>query len=293
MVDMKKKLIIHIGTPKTGTSFLQEVCVKNHAKLLASGVLYPGVRDNRFTKDANEPINGSHILSYFSHDLDSSSLKNLIIKDLISVFNFNVNTVLISDETFSAFNVLNEGNYFIFKCLIESCKSLDIELSFIAYYRRPSKYLPSHWAQLVKKHKETRSLIEFVEQDKIPYWKNIILLHKLYNKVSIYSYDKEILVENGISQSFFNKLGVSCSNFDLLINETINPALSLNSLTALRLINAEFEDDVISSIENILTNSKAKYIFSKARLTNEMELFVDQLYESELSSLNTITNYDV
>ncbi|WP_025564769.1 hypothetical protein [Psychromonas sp. SP041] len=285
MVDMKKKLIIHIGTPKTGTSFLQEVCIKNYDKLLASGVLYPGVESNSFVKKANIPINASHILRYFFNKLDKESICNLIKNDFISLFNFNVNTVLISDETLIAYNVPNQGNLFIFECLIEVCKVLNIELSFVAYYRKPSKYLPSHWAQLVKKHQETRSLVEFVEQEKIPYWSNLITLYKFYNKVSIYSYDQEAKTNKGISKSFFNTININCEELESLNNDEVNSSLSLNALTALRLINAEFENDAINEVEKTLTNAVAKHKLNKPVLSEHMESVVDKLYQSELDVL--------
>ena len=286
---MKKKLIIHIGTPKTGSSFLQEVCIENYDKLLESGVLYPGVEDGKFVKEANFPINASHILRLFFDELDKESICNLVKEQLIQVFSFNVSTVLISDETFTAFNVLNKGNLYIFECLIETCNSLDIDLSFIAYYRQPSKYLPSHWAQLVKKHKETLSLVKFIEQNKIPYWKNVISLHELYNKTSVFSYDKEASVDGGLARSFFNAIDVNPEGFNLLVSESVNPSLSLNCLTALRLINAEFDDVAIKDIEKILTNAQPKYKLCKAALTKELELSTDKLYSEELDSLISIS----
>jgi hypothetical protein len=293
MVEMKKKLIIHIGTPKTGSSFLQEVCVKNYEKLLAAGVLYPGIDDGEFIKKANVPINASNILSVFTNDISKQKTCALLKQHLESVFSFGVDKVLLSDETLNAFNVQDKGNLYIFECLVDVCTASNIDVSFIAYYRKPSKYLPSHWAQLVKKHNETLSLIDFVEQNKIPYWGNLVTLSSQYNNVSILSYDKEARESEGIAKSFFNVVGVDCSNFDILTNQAINPSLSLNTLTALRLINAEFNEDVIRNIEVILTGAQPKHNLSKPRLSNEKELFVNKLYETELCALNTLSDNDL
>jgi hypothetical protein len=287
MVNDKKKLIVHVGTPKTGTSFLQEVCIKNYEKLLTLGVLYPGVESNSFVKKANVPINASHILKYFFNYSDKEELCDLINAELKIVFDFNINTVLISDETLIAYCVPHKGNHFIFECLIAVCKGLDIELSFVAYYRKPSEYLPSHWAQLVKKHQETRSLLEFVEQENIPYWSNLISLCKLHNNVLIYSYDKEIRETEGISGSFFNIVNINYTELDELKVERVNSSLSLNALTALRLINAEFEHDTTTDIECILSNAQKLNYFDKPGLTAEKKLFVDKLYKDELDILSS------
>ena len=38
---MSDKVILHVGTPKTGTSYLQDVLFRNRVKLLTHGVAYP------------------------------------------------------------------------------------------------------------------------------------------------------------------------------------------------------------------------------------------------------------
>jgi hypothetical protein len=287
---MNKKLIVHIGTPKTGSSYLQELCIKNYDKLLAAGVLYPGVESDKFTKKANIAINASHILRLFFSEHSKEDICNSIADNLNTLFSFNVRTALISDETLSAYSPRCKQNLFIFECLIKVCTLLDIELHFIGYYRHPSKYLPSHWAQVVKKHKETSSLSEFVAQNKIPYWNNLILLSRLYENVAIYSYDDELETEGGIVTSFFKEVGVDPRGFSLLDDDIINPSLSLNCLTALRLINAEYENEIIERVESILTNTKPKIKLSKPRLSQELEDFVNDLYKEELYQLSLIAS---
>lgn len=41
---MSQKVLLHVGTPKTGTSYLQDVLFQNRSKLLRQGVLYPAER---------------------------------------------------------------------------------------------------------------------------------------------------------------------------------------------------------------------------------------------------------
>ena len=286
---MKKKLIVHIGTPKTGSSYLQELCLKNYDKLLALGILYPGIENNEFIKKANVPINGSLVLRLFFRELDRRTLCNLLEEKIKSLFAFNINTVLLSDETLSAFNVPHKGNAYIFECLIDICKRLCIEVKFLAYYRKPSKYLPSHWAQLVKKHNETLPLVEFVKKIKIPYWGYLHFLHSIHENVSIYSYDKEAKSQDGLATSFLNELNVDPSEIELLSGVSINKSLSLNSLTALRLINAEFDDDVIRHIEEIITKASPKNKLNKPLLSKEIELATDELYSDSVTLLQSIS----
>ena len=41
---MSQKVLLHVGTPKTGTSYLQDVLFQNRTRLLRQGVLYPAER---------------------------------------------------------------------------------------------------------------------------------------------------------------------------------------------------------------------------------------------------------
>ncbi len=41
---MTRRVLLHVGTPKTGTSALQDVLFRNRSRLLEQGVLYPGER---------------------------------------------------------------------------------------------------------------------------------------------------------------------------------------------------------------------------------------------------------
>lgn len=287
---MNKKLIVHIGTPKTGSSYLQELCVKNFDTLLAAGILYPGIESGEFIDKANVPINASNILDVFLNETNREETISRLSKKLNAVFSFNVNTVLISDETLSAFNVQNKGNLYIFECLIDTCNALSIDIKFLAFFREPSKYLPSHWAQLVKNHNETSSLVDFIKANKIPYWGHLLALHEIHNEISIFSYDKEIKNKKGILASFFEAIGVNPNNIEPLTSERINTSLSLNSLTALRLINSEFEGDIINLIGDLLTNAKPKYRFDKPGLSREFEKEVNDLYKCELMKLHSISN---
>lgn len=287
---MRKKLIVHIGTPKTGSSFLQDLCVKNHRNLAAADICYPGIKNGDFVADANVPINGSNILSLFISETDLDSLKELLRSKLLTVFSFGYNTVLISDETFSAYSVPNRGNIFIFECLMTICQELSIDLEFIAYFRDPFSYLPSHWAQVVKNHKETASLLDFVKADKIPYWGHLLSLYEINKRVRFFSYEKEAKSVDGLASSFFNSIGFSMDKIEPLIVEVVNPSLSLNCLTALRLLNGEFDKKTIKNITEILTNSVPTQTLDKPSLPEAYKTIVYETYKFELQKLQSISS---
>ena len=46
---MSQRVLLHVGTPKTGTSYLQDVLFRNRAALARAGILYPADRfDGQF-----------------------------------------------------------------------------------------------------------------------------------------------------------------------------------------------------------------------------------------------------
>jgi hypothetical protein len=47
-MTQRRLLTVHVGTPKSGTTYLQRLVARNREELLAHGVLYPGRRPNHF-----------------------------------------------------------------------------------------------------------------------------------------------------------------------------------------------------------------------------------------------------
>lgn len=138
---MTLKLIIHSGTPKTGTTSFQS-WMFNHSELLAkNGIYYP-----RDVKSLSEP----------KHQWLASYLKNnegIILKEKLngiiqSAKNLNLNTIFLSSE--------GVYNYWYFmstesKLLLKELND-HISIDIWTVFRKPNSYLLSLYKQNLENH---------------------------------------------------------------------------------------------------------------------------------------------
>lgn len=132
---MKKKLYIHVGPHKTGTTLIQKVCLDNQAELVKSGVLYP----KRF-------------LRIFGHHPLRDDMKDRKLDDANDFFISTDKDILISSEDFIS------GTIDDFKYLKEKFQNFDIHI--IYSWRRASLKMYSIWQEMIK-HGHSVSFFEF------------------------------------------------------------------------------------------------------------------------------------
>ena len=89
----KLKLIIHVGTPKTGTTSLQTYLNKKQRKLRGLGILYP----HNLEKSDN-PAAPTH--QWFEKNLITSHVSNFLenFKNIISQVKQDTHTIILSSE---------------------------------------------------------------------------------------------------------------------------------------------------------------------------------------------------
>lgn len=292
---MSKTLFIHAGTPKTGSSFLQSIFNQNSHHLKKNGILYPGVSNGKYQICSNVDINGQVITRAVIYKTleELLEIKNELTEMFISLFSMGMDKVFLSDET------LGMVKPYVWEVINDICNSLGVNLIVFSYYRRPENYYASHWAQLVRNHGEVKSLIDFSMSTNLQVWRNILEIHE---KVTSYafSYEAEVKREEGLLFSASQILGVSVDIFIVdLENKNVNPSLSLNALTAIRVINDEFGSLEGNKLNKYLTNiepisKKPKPAFDP---TNQSLLRVkhcdehekcQKIYQNSLKKLNFV-----
>lgn len=124
-----KKLIIHAGPHKTGTSYIQQLLLRNYSNLLDVGIVYP---------KQGMAYGGHHeIANYFCSQFDKKALP-----ELVRAIQKNQQITILSSENFSKLN--REG----LVALREAFKEFKIE--FIFYLRNPSIRLFSWWGEEIR-----------------------------------------------------------------------------------------------------------------------------------------------
>lgn len=128
---MKKKIIVHIGSPKTATSSIQDYLYKNRDVLLSNlGVFYPA----EHLCEEGRIANGTLLLpKYFDEDNVVAKFKKwLMISDYIVLSE----ELLFIADGLSKLPWLSNLN--------------DVDITVVAYLRNAADYLASLWAEFNK-----------------------------------------------------------------------------------------------------------------------------------------------
>lgn len=136
-----KKIIVHVGPPKTGTSAIQAWLKKNNDRLKSNGFLYP-----EHKSDSNGVSSGNFEFVISRDASGRDYLDDLKLRKNIALFNKSqCDTLLLSSEHFYYFLI------WLFTRLPEA--------KFIFYIRHPLAISESAFHQQVKRHLRTKDYI--------------------------------------------------------------------------------------------------------------------------------------
>ena len=196
--DMKKKLILHVGTHKTGSTSLQHFLLLNKDYLLSQGIFYPTTKYH--------PV-GQQRLAYAFNEQVSPHLSGIDseVKDVFDEFNRVVNNTLFSHMIISSENFAPGGDVSVIAKIKEFFFDYDVDV--LIYLRRQDKYLQSIYRECVKlPNSFSGRFDEFKSPHSLNYYEIINSWQSVFgiNNVIVKSYDYAVRVDGGIVQSFSN-----------------------------------------------------------------------------------------
>lgn len=156
MDNARKKLYLHIGYFKTGTSFIQKFLSDNAKSMLDYGVCYPtvGRPRNNLTTHSLYPLKaldeaGITVPPWFSRKEKNYArpAKNVLDELAAESRWADSNTVIISSEEFIRFSSLEDPLTNI-RDVINAFPDFDVKV--ILYLREPASYLESWYNQVTK-----------------------------------------------------------------------------------------------------------------------------------------------
>lgn len=247
-----KRIILHIGTVKAGSSSIQDTMGSNRKKLLNHNIYYP----------SNKPYN--HIARFVPIFLDNPKnsiffIKKGIVKkeDIEKKCNFykniwinefkkcNCDNFIISAETLSI-SMTSE------KSLLRIKKFLSIyfeEIDIIIYMRHYNTLLASEIQQVVKNGRESVKLPDLLkkliekENSYIYYRNNIKKWIEVFgmDKIIVRPFDKSVFKNGNLIDDFLFSLGFNINNID--INEIrANESIGENAVTFLERFNQKYPE---------------------------------------------------
>lgn len=135
------KLIIHVGTPKTGTTSLQTYLDKRQRKLRGKGILYP-----HNIKNIKNPSAPKH--QWFEKNLVSTHVENFLenFKNIIAQVKEDTHTIILSSEgVYNYWWDFPEESKDLLKAL---SKLFDVEVW--VWFREPLAFIESYYKQCIR-----------------------------------------------------------------------------------------------------------------------------------------------
>jgi hypothetical protein len=210
-----KKVILHIGRHKSGTSSLQGFLHTNSDILKEMGVLYPNTGRGKQV--------AHHRLASFLERPECDSKEYQQLKAQLKLEASNFDSIIISSEGF------------------QNCKDLDglrdffgdYHLHVVVYFREILDYLQSAYAQSVQNTNESRDFELYAEQTKLNYQAFYNRWAEIADSISAHYFHRSALKNQDIIDDFLSISGLdlqkSKSEFKQLEGEA-NPSIGGNLL---------------------------------------------------------------
>lgn len=220
------KIILHIGTPKSGTSALQFFLNANRMNLMEQGFYYP--KDNAADSSEITMGNGRKLYEYAQ---ESNFIKaREYLSEILD--KYNDETVILSSE----------GFYFYPKFLYELMPNVKI----VVYFREQSERLVSSYGQNIKgNHTFNKTFTEYIEtviddkQDKM-FSEDLLDQWAEYfgeNNITVRAYESEQYKGGTIFTDFLHTIGLDTYNNFTFPKKQINISYTRDTLEYKLLLN--------------------------------------------------------
>jgi hypothetical protein len=218
-----KKVILHIGRHKSGTSSLQNFLVRNRLLLEQHDYLYPqvGISSVAHHEIANA-FSQKNVLNHGAAAILESELIEAFRAELVTT---TATSIIVSSEKFTACNP---------KLMKELFAGYEVEV--VIYLRDQLSYLASAYAQIVHADTITESIEDYYEtflSRNIDYWKFIKRWESTFgDNVSVALFDRKALHEGDIIKDFlwrFTSIDIANQSVQALMKDH-NPTLGASLL---------------------------------------------------------------
>ncbi|RJE83767.1 hypothetical protein [Paracoccus onubensis] len=174
-VTGKRRLIVHCGVQKTGSTSIQRYLMQN-ADLLANDLIVRTPTEG----SPMRPLGRAAIdFSFHPDSSDSRQTLKIALDDVLETLPADSRPVLLSHENLAGAMPGNGGETRLFPALpsilaIVKEHATEFDVDFVYYTRRMSAWKPSVWAQAVRTDGYTRTEKEFMaETADLPGWKDL------------------------------------------------------------------------------------------------------------------------
>lgn len=269
-VFFKKKLYLHIGQPKTGTSAIQNFIVVNSSILKDEHDLY-------YPNFGRWKDGSHHEIAFSLRDTPFYPVKtyeeqiNYLLQLKKEIQNSICNRILLSSECFSVWDSKAFKEVF----------NQDFEIYIICYLRRRSDYVESIYKQNVRDlhFREKRTFSEFLEfyKNKLNYYDELVKWSALATKNNfiVREYSISSSLKFGIIGDFFNVFNIDIDKVCFVKDDKrANDSFAAEVVEFKRLLNIGdgFQDSKLISLLQNYSNSCEKMNFLSTEEAIKLEL---------------------
>lgn len=241
-----KTLYVHMGAPKTGSSFLQSLLTRNRDLLRAQGLVYPlcGFLDN-------ELGTAQHFISFYLEGSKPDWVhKNLLTLDELQneLLNEDISdqNVIISSESF--FGIPQSENSYKLRSLFP-----DYKIEFILYLRTPVSFAKSWYSQIVKNFPFYQDTFDNFANHFAYNFEEIVSNYVAdFGKDNMHIFSYESVVSGSSLESHFAKLVGLKMTDEFTYDTTENVSPKQSDIELFRFLNTYATDDLPSRLRNFI-----------------------------------------
>lgn len=249
---MSKKLILHIGTEKTGTTSIQEYLLENKEVLSKQGFFIP------VTPSSSAPNHRKLATACFNDGREDDSFKEYKINDFIEwkkntfkiieeeLISSTLETHILSSEHFSSRLTTQKEISRLFDFL----KVIYSDIEVLVYFRRQDEYAVSLYSTNLKSGGVGKNIIPSgMLPDRYNYYSICNKWGKVFGRKNIIAkqFDRKILKNGSVLSDFCNVVGINEDQTKAVELET-NPSLQPLAQEVLRTYN-----NIVKTEKNLLT----------------------------------------
>lgn len=212
-------LYLHVGTPKTGTSYLQNFLGDNRKVLNKQGFIFP---DFQMRFEGIGKSRNAHFL--ITADEKAEEIYQASVAQLQEISK-QYEKIILSEE--GLWN--NDKNIAKF---VSDMKKNDIEIKIVVYLRRQDLYIQSKWAQNVKENMEM-SFYEYIQSKQkkgLNYYKKLNALAEIVGKenmlVRVYEKQQFVGKNKDLLSDFLETTGIAWDEEFKILDSKRNPSLT-------------------------------------------------------------------
>lgn len=237
-------LYLHIGTPKTGTSAIQDFCDANRAQLRRRGCTFPSFAPYRHVRvGRNAHFMVEYLIAGFQQASPAGKLWRQYFDEIEEAFRDTPN-VLLSDEGLWE-RSRGEGQP-LWSEVKREADARGFDVKIIVYLRRQDQYLGSSWMQSVKVpwanygwQTWPEAFAQAVDDEQHDYFSHLEQIAAVFGRENIITriYERRCFANGDILSDFLNIFGFVMDDEFVRLKADVNPSLTGNICEIKRILN--------------------------------------------------------